>query len=148
MPPRKERIAVVLDTNVLVGYYLSRSPQSAHARIVRLWRDQRKLQLIVSDEVVTEYLEVLQRLHVEEPRIKRFAERMRRRETVTLIRLGSRFAYSRDPDDNVMLATAVAGKAKFLITNDRDLLDLPEKQRQRFRFEIVRPQEFLKRSTE
>jgi len=137
VPPRKERIAVVLDTNVLVGYYLSRSPQSANARVVRLWRDQRRLQLIVSDEVVAEYLEVLQRLHVEEPRLKRFAERVQRRETVTLIRLGSRFASSRDPDDNVMLATAVTGKAKFLITNDRDLLDLPEKQRQRFKFEIV-----------
>ena len=148
MPPRKERIAVVLDTNIFVGYYLSRSPQSANARVVRLWRDQRKLQLIISDEVVTEYLEVLQRLHVEGPRIKRFAERLQRRETVTHVRLGSRFASSRDPDDNVMLATAATGKAKFLITNDRDLLDLPEKQRQKFRFEIVRPQEFLKRSTE
>ena len=148
MPSRKERIAVVLDTNVIVGYYLSRVPQSANARVFRLWRDQRKLQLIVSDEVVTEYLEVLPRLHIEEPRIKRFAERLQRRETVTHVRLGSRFASSRDPDDNVMLATAVTGKAKFLITNDRDLLDLPEKQRQRFKFEIVRPQEFLKRLVE
>ena len=148
MPPRKKRLALVLDTNVIVGYYLSRTPQSANARVFRLWRDQRKLQLIVSDEIVSEYLEVLQRLHVEEPRIRRFAERLQRRETVTHIRLGSRFASSRDPDDNIMLATAVTGKAKFLVTNDRDLLDLPEDQQQRFKFEIVRPQEFLKRSAE
>jgi len=148
VPPRKKRLALVLDTNVIVGYYLSRTPQSANARVFRLWRDQRKLQLIVSDEIVSEYLEVLQRLHVEEPRIRRFAERLQRRETVTHIRLGSRFASSRDPDDNIMLATAVTGKAKFLVTNDRDLLDLPEDQQQRFKFEIVRPQEFLKRSAE
>ena len=64
MPSRKERIAVVLDTNVFVGYYLSRSAQSANARVIRLWRNQRKLQLIVSDEVATEYLEILQRDNV------------------------------------------------------------------------------------
>ena len=83
MPSRKERIAIVLDTNVIVGYYLSRAPQSVNARVFRLWRDQRKLQLIVSDEVVAEYMEVLLRLQVGEPRIARFAERLRRRDTVT-----------------------------------------------------------------
>lgn len=31
---------------------------------------------------------------------------------------------SRDPDDNVVLATAITGRAKFLVTNDRDLLEL------------------------
>jgi hypothetical protein len=56
VPPRKERIAAVLDTNVIVGYYLSRVSQSANARVFRLWRDQRKLQLVISDEIVTGYL--------------------------------------------------------------------------------------------
>jgi predicted nucleic acid-binding protein len=44
-----------------------------------------------------------------------------------------------------MLATATVGRAKFLITSDRDLLDLPLAQRRKFKFEIVRPQEFLAR---
>ena len=143
MPPRKERIAVVLDTNVFVGYYLSRAPQSANARVVRLWRDQRKLQLIVSDAIVTEYLEILSRLQVEEQRSNRLAEHLQRHDTVTHVRLGPRFAASRDPDDNTMLATAVVGKAKFLVTNDRDLLDISTAQRRKLKFEIVRPQEFL-----
>ena len=55
---------------------------------------------------------------------------------------------SRDPDDNLLLATAVAGKAKFLITHDRDLLDLPEAQRRKFKFEIVTPGDFLARLEE
>jgi putative PIN family toxin of toxin-antitoxin system len=143
VPPRKERIAVVLDTNVIVGYYLSRVPQSANARVFRLWRDQRKLQLIVSDEVVAEYLEILSRLQVKEQRINRLAERLQRRNTVTHVNLGARFSASRDPDDNIMLAVAKVGKVRFLITNDRDLLDITVVQRRRFRFEIVRPQEFL-----
>jgi putative PIN family toxin of toxin-antitoxin system len=139
---------VVLDTNVLVGYYLSRNPHSANARVFRLWRDQRKIQLIVSEEIVAEYLEVLPRLLVAESRIKRLAERLRRRETVTHVNLGPRPAASRDPDDNLMLATAIAGRAKLLISNDRDLLELPEAQRRKFKFEIVTPSEFLARLKE
>lgn len=134
-----------MDTNGLVGYFLSRNPQSPNSRVIQLWRDERKIQLIVSQEVVTEYLGILQRLGVAEQRIKRLDYRLKRRETVTRINLGARPPASRDPDDNIILATAAAGKAKFLITNDRDLLDLPEVQRRQFRFEIVTPSALLVR---
>lgn len=106
MPARKDRVRVVLDTNVLVGYYLSRSPRSANAQVIRLWRDLRQLQLVVSDPVVEEYLEVLRRLGVEESRVQRFTQRLSGRNTVSHVNLGPRFAASRDPDDNTMLATA------------------------------------------
>ncbi|MGH7962934.1 MAG: putative toxin-antitoxin system toxin component, PIN family [Candidatus Binatia bacterium] len=91
----------------------------------------------------SEYIEVLRRLHVAEPRLKRFVKRLQRREIVTHVNLGPRFAASRDPDDNLMLATAAVGKAKFLVTNDHDLLDLPPTQRRTFTFEIVTPSAFL-----
>jgi predicted nucleic acid-binding protein len=52
---------VVLDTNVLIAYYLSKKKDSANSKVFLLWRPRRRLQLVVSDEVVTEYLEVLQR---------------------------------------------------------------------------------------
>lgn len=132
-----------MDTNIIVGYYLSRNPHSATAEIIRLWRDERKLQLIVSAEVEEEYLEVLARLDVPEGLVARFAARLQRREIVTRVGLGARHAVSRDPDDNVMLAAALSGRAEYLITNDRDLLDIPEPKRQKFRFEIVTPAEFL-----
>jgi putative PIN family toxin of toxin-antitoxin system len=141
VPPRKDRIPVVLDTNVIVGYYLSRTHGSANRRIFQLWRDQRTLQLI--DALVAEYLDVLERLHVNGQRIQRFAHRLQQRTTVTRIRLGSRFTLSRDPDDNMLLATAAAGKAQCVLTNDRDLLDLTLTQRRTLKFAIVTPQEFL-----
>jgi predicted nucleic acid-binding protein len=72
--------------------------------------------------VVGEYLEVLERLGVAATRTRRLKERIESRETVTYIRLGGHPTESRDPDDNLMLATAAAGKAKFLITNDRESL--------------------------
>lgn len=143
MPPRKDRIPVVLDTNVVLGFYLSRSPGSPNGRVFRLWRDRRKLQLILSRDLINEYLEVLSRLKVAPELVARFAERLNLRSTITLVNLGARPKASRDPDDNFLLATAVAGKASFLITNDRDLLDIPATQRKRFKFEIVTPRQLL-----
>jgi len=125
VPPRKERIPVVLDTNVVISYYLGRNRQSASAQIFRLWRDLRRVQLVVSDVVIDEYLEVLRRVGVSEERIARLMERFERRQTVTHANLGARFTESRDPDDNLILATAAAGKVKYLVTNDHDLLDIP-----------------------
>lgn len=145
MPPRKRRIPVVFDTNVVVGFYLSRNPKSATQQAFRLWRDQRKLQLIVSDEVLSEYLEVLSRLAVPEPLVKKLEERFASRKTVTHIRLGPRPKLSRDPDDDLIIATARAGKARFLVTNDNDLLDISTFEQARMRLAIVRPDELLVR---
>ena len=143
MSPRKDRTAVVLDTNVLIAYYLSKKKNSASSKIFQLWRTRRRLQLIVSDEVVTEYLEVLQRLGVPDVRIKRLEERIRNRQTVSHTKLGIRPTESRDPDDNLVLATAVAGKAEYVVTNDHDLLDIPNSARKKFRFSIVTPGQLL-----
>ena len=145
MPPRKRRIPVVFDTNVIVGFYLSRTPKSANQQAFRLWRDQRKLQLIVSDEILREYVEVLSRLGVSEPLVIRLEKRFARRKTVTNVRLGSRPKVSRDPDDNLMIATARSGKARFLVTNDQDLLDITAQEQARLRLEIVTPNELLAR---
>lgn len=148
MPPRKHRIRVVFDTNVLIGFYLGRNPQSANARIWRLWRDVRDLQLIVSDEIIDEYMEIVERLQVGENRQERLAQRLQSRDTVTHVQLGPRFNLSRDPDDNVFLAAAKTGGAKFLVSNDHHLLDIPESELRAFRFEIVTPPQLLARLSE
>lgn len=143
MPTRKERIAVVFDTNIIVGNYLGKNPKSAIKKIFAWWRIQRKLQLIVSNETVAEYLEILERLNVPSKRINTFAERIEKRLTVTKVSLGKIPTESRDVDDNLVLATALVGKADFLITNDKDLLDIAEADKKKFKFRIVSPIEFL-----
>lgn len=143
MPPRKRRIPVVFDTNVLVGFYLSRSPTSANQQAFRLWRDQRRIQLIVSDDVLREYLEVLTRLTIPASLITRLEERLMQRSTVTHVSLGSHPNVSRDPDDNVMIATARSGKARFIVTNDRDLLEIPVVEQAKLRLKVVTAQEFV-----
>jgi predicted nucleic acid-binding protein len=64
----------------------------------------------------------------------------------TEVNLGRRYTESRDPDDNIVLATAHSGRAAFPVTNDRDLLDLPHDFVKRLNFEIVTPAEFLRRT--
>lgn len=142
MVRRKERVRVVLDTNVIVSALLSTSRQSVNQQIVRLWL-HRQLQLVVSEEVTAEYLELIERLAISPQRAEAFRQRLRRQDIITQVKLGTRYRESRDPDDNVMLATAAVGKARFLVTNDRDLLDISGLQRRRFTFGIIRPQEFL-----
>ncbi len=144
MPRRKERIAVVFDTNILIAFYLSRNLKSAVQTIFALWRIHRKLQLIVSQETVAEYLEILERVNIPQKRIDTFLERIEKRLTVTKVSLGKIPTESRDVDDNFVLATALVGKADFLITNDKDLLDISESDKKKFKFRIVSPIEFLK----
>ncbi|MGH9948128.1 MAG: putative toxin-antitoxin system toxin component, PIN family [Pyrinomonadaceae bacterium] len=144
MPPRKARIGVVFDTNVVVEFYISVNPKSASRRILRHWRNQRRLQMVVSDETVEEYLKVLNRLSVAPQTIKSLAERIEKRITVTKVSLGKRPTESRDADDNLMLATAHVGKAEFLVTSDNDLLDISDTDKKKFKFRIVSPAEFLK----
>ena len=141
--PRKSRVAVVFDTNIIVGQLLAKTRRSANARVYDLWLVKRELQLIVSEPIVTEYLELLERIGVETENIARFHERLLNSPIVTQTNLGKRFNDSRDADDNVMLDTAQAGHAKFLITNDRDLLEISGEAKRKFSFKIVKPMEFL-----
>ena len=143
MPPRKKRIAVVFDTNVLIAFYLSRKPKSAVPKIIRLWRNERRLQLILSGEILSEYLEILERLGVGEKRIEKLNGIFETYGIVTKVSLGKIPTESRDADDNFVLATALVGKADFLITNDKDLLDISESDKKKFKFQIVTPFEFL-----
>lgn len=142
MPPRKKRIPVVLDTNVGLGFYLSRSQASPNGRVFRLWRDRRKLQLILSRELANEYLECSPG-SISRRKLSRASERLKLCNTITPVNLGARPNASRDPEDNFLLATAVAGKASFLVTNGRDLLDIPAIQRKRFKSEILTPRQLL-----
>ncbi len=47
----------------------------------------------------------------------------------------------RDPEDNYLLALAEEAQASYLVTRDKDLLDLPQKEWKNTK--IVKPEEFL-----
>lgn len=101
MPRRKDRLPVVLDTNVLIAFHLSTNLQSANSKVYQLWRNKRKLQLVVSEETAAEYFAILQRLGISEESFRRLRRRFDARPTITRVSLGSRPTSSRDPDDNL-----------------------------------------------
>jgi putative PIN family toxin of toxin-antitoxin system len=144
MVARKLRIAVVLDTNVFVRSFKSRSRGSPNKRVVRLWLLERQLQLVVSRDLIAEYLGVFHDvLGMDDESTAAWRDRFVGDRRATVVRLGRRFTHSRDPDDNLLLAIAAVGNAEYLITNDLDLLELPDNVQRNLPFAIVTPKHFL-----
>jgi uncharacterized protein len=114
-------VRVILDTNVfLSGVFFSGPP----SQILETWRDGR-LQMVISQEILDEYLRVAKILSVQFPTI----------DILSIIKLvtveAEIFPSNRlpepvcdDPDDDKFLACAIAGKCKFIISGDKHLLQV------------------------
>lgn len=117
-------LKVVVDTNVFVSGL--RIPGSKPAKLIDLWREG-KFNLVVSYEIVEEYLSVLSR-----PRLKialkdvreisqylyMKAEIIKPKRKITVI--------SEDLSDNMFLECGVEGGAEYIVTGDNHLLSLKE----------------------
>lgn len=146
MALKKDRIPAVFDTNLFITRFIKHNRSGVNRRVIDLWQERRKIQLIISQILSDEYFYVLENyIKISEFRLQRLKRRLETASYVTHINLGKRFFLSRDPKDNMLIDTARAGKAKFLITRDRDLLDIPKEDLKGFRFEIVTPFEFLEK---
>lgn len=131
---------VVLDTSSLVSALLFSGTTSG---LVPLWQS-RRIAILVSRAIVQEYLRVLAypkfRLTPSEVRrliedeVLPFVETVRVKRRLIVVR--------RDPGDDKFLECAVAGRAGYLVTGDRDLLELDPSRG----IAIVTPAEFLGRA--
>jgi putative PIN family toxin of toxin-antitoxin system len=144
MPPKKQRVPVVVDTNVFLRAFRARDGRNPNKRVVRLWLQERKLQLVVSPSVIQEYVGVFERVvGLGTSELAEWRARFERDNRCTVVGETGWRAGSRDPADNVFVATARTGKARFLVTNDLDLLHLPEEVHRGRRLAIVTPRRFL-----
>jgi putative PIN family toxin of toxin-antitoxin system len=89
-----------------------------------------QVRLVVSDTVLAEVADVLtrpeiqrRRAHLSPAYVAAFTERVRRTATV-LDPVPEAFSYARDPDDEPYLNLAIAAGAAYLVSRDKDLLDL------------------------
>ena len=114
---------VVFDTNVVVEAIFW--PRST-ARRALMGLALRRLKTAVSQEILDEYADVTaelrSRLFPRSSPSSALAWIAAKSVCVEPMPLSGKL--SRDPDDNVFVATAVAAGAAFLVTQDRDLLDL------------------------
>lgn len=122
-PPR-----LVVDTNIIVsGLITSGTPPAKILDAVH----NKKIILLISDEVVSEYLRVLEYPHIR--KYKKITDETISHLTALFINETERveilisIAASPDPDDDKFLSLAVEGQADFIITGDKaDLLSLKE----------------------
>ena len=115
---------VVLDTNVFVSMVLG----GQVGKINDGWRAEKFL-LIVSDDIVSEYLNVLQRpkLHLSSDTIATIVSRIYRKAEFSMP-AEHIFLIKDDPSDDKFLEAAIAGNADFIVSGDKHLLDIKQFQ--------------------
>lgn len=146
---------VVFDCNVFLQALLN--PTGIAAQCTKLVDDQ-EIVLFVSAAVLREVSEVLRRPrfqmlspHLTSERIETFLEDINNK-AIPLMNVPEEFRFERDPKDEPYINLAIVARAKYLVSYDKDLLDLMNSatesgrvfQRRYPMLKIVEPLVFLK----
>jgi putative PIN family toxin of toxin-antitoxin system len=115
-------VRVFLDTNVLVSGFSTRGLSADVVRVVMVEHE-----LLTGEIVIVETLRVLSKKFGVPARDVRDIERLLRRFPVQPIPEQAPPIEVRDPDDALVLASALAAAADVLVTGDKDLLDIRDK---------------------
>ena len=128
---------VVIDTNIFVSSFFGGNPR----RIINLWKTE-KITLCLSKEILDEYIEVLQRIGLQ--------DEDELGELLSLFKRGFNMLFTTktpkvkvvkdDPDDDKFIECAVALKAEVIITGDKAIEAVGEYMG----IKILTPQRFLK----
>jgi hypothetical protein len=141
----KREIKVVIDSNVFVNALLGGKSKEIFKQI-----DEGDIVLILSNDIFEEYSAL-----IEYPKIRERVDSLlfysllyEVYKKARFLKPNEQFNICRDREDNKFLDVVYASKADCLITLDRDLLDLRNKNKEfqikEYKFKILRPEEFLK----
>jgi uncharacterized protein len=119
MPRKKDR--VIIDTNLWVSFLITKD----FSKLDKIL-ETKKITLVLSQELVDEFIEVSQR-----PKFKKYftlddieSLLLKLQYRADLIDVTSVVAVCRDSKDDFLLSLATDGKATHLVTGDNDLLAL------------------------
>ena len=113
---------VPLDTNVWISAFIN--PSGAPARLLRAWLDSR-YEVVISFPLLDELADVLTRPHLTRKYpiaandVEEFLQLLIRRSQI-VVPTGS-IHECRDPDDGVILETAILSQAEYVVTRDDDI---------------------------
>jgi len=120
------RLRVVFDTNVVVAALLSRNPQSPLTELVRRWR-RGEFEFLYCADLLSEYREKLTAKNVQADKARRFLDDLVSKGTsIVLTPADILPRVPNDPDDDMVIACAIAGEATYLVTYDPHLHALGE----------------------
>lgn len=127
---------IVVDTNVFVSSFFGGNPK----QVIDYWKNG-EITICLSKSIIEEYLNVLTRMNL--------GNEQELVELLALFRKGFNCLFTaqpprlriveRDPDDNKFIECAVAANAKYIITGDKDLLEI----KSYFDLIIITPSFFL-----
>jgi putative PIN family toxin of toxin-antitoxin system len=112
-----EKISAVLDTNVFVSAALSKNANSPTREALDRWR-RGEFVLIICTPLVEEIIEKLTARSVDPEKIVELVETLTNWAEWVEVPAEKIEALLSDPDDNVVVACAVEGKANYLVTYD------------------------------
>ncbi|MBU0930345.1 MAG: putative toxin-antitoxin system toxin component, PIN family [Nanoarchaeota archaeon] len=130
---------ITVDTNVLIS---STFWNGNSDKIIKL-AENNKIELILSEEIIEEFIKVLNYKEIQEKikdknlEMKRSVEKIVSISKIVIPKL--KINISEDSDDNKILECAVEGKADYIISQDNHLLKLKEYNK----IKILTPKEFL-----
>lgn len=128
-------VKVVLDTNILI----SAIGFGGKPREILLLVIEKKIRVVTSAILLAELIEVISKKFSElEPKL--FAIEKKIKKSFIMVQPKIALSISRDEDDNRILEAAVEGNCDFIVTGDKDLLDLGKCKHTK----IVTAEEFLK----
>jgi len=115
-------VKVVVDSNVWVSAVIASSKTAA--ALLDAWRNE-QFKLVISQQQLTELAQVFHRekfLRAYRFDVKEIADIL---DSIAAnsdrVTLKGNIQICRDPDDDVIIETAVRGKAKYLVTGDKDI---------------------------
>lgn len=134
-------IRAVLDTNTIVSAIIN-TDKSVSQEIYQNSKDKRFL-LVISPSILAEVEDVIHRARImrfhkySTQQLQQIVEELTK---VSLIVPGTtETEVVRDPDDDKIIIAAVEGKADYIVSRDKDLLDLRKYQG----IKIITPEEFM-----
>lgn len=122
----KQGVRAVIDTNVVIAALKSRNPRSPTRELLDRWEND-EFEWLYSEDLRVEYAEKLVEKQVDPLNIVDFLSRLiLKGHPVLLTRDDLISRVPADPDDDIVIACAIVGRATHLVTYDPHLHALGE----------------------
>ena len=117
--PQNSSLRVILDSNVLISAYVfGGKPEIILDQVIK-----EEIQGVISQILVSEFLDVLRKkFRVTKSRILEIREEVE--DTFEMVFPKGTLKITQDDDDNRVLEAAVEGNCDYIVTGDKELLDL------------------------